>query len=93
MLVVTVNLEVLFENLISMLGLAVFFRMITRGEVELHVECHTKCLEEGGHELRALIGGDMQGDSMLGKDIDYKEFGEFSRSDGVMCQNEDALFQ
>ena len=32
-LIVIVNLEILFESLISMLGLAVAFRVVTGGEV------------------------------------------------------------
>ena len=75
MLVVTVNPEVLLKCLISMLGLAVAFRMIAGGEVQLHVECLTKCLEEGGHTLRAPIRCDMGGNSVLGEDMDDKEFG------------------
>ena len=59
MLIVAVNLKVLFKSLISMLGLAIAFRVIAGGEVELHVKCFNKCLEEGGHKLRVLIGCDV----------------------------------
>ena len=75
MLVVTVNLEVLFESLVSMLGLAVAFGVVTRGEVSLHVKCLTECPEEGGHELRATVRCDMGGNSMFGEDMDDEEFG------------------
>ena len=48
LLVVAVDSDVLFQNLISLFGLSIrlTFRMITRGEVKLHVESKTERSEE-----------------------------------------------
>ena len=73
-MIVAVNMEVLFESLIRTLSLAITFGVIARGDMELHVKCLTKCLEEGGHELGAPIRCNVQGDSMLGEDMDHEEF-------------------
>ena len=44
-----------------------------------------------GDELGATIRSDMRQNTVLGKYMDNKEFGQLSRSDGVMCWNENAL--
>ena len=38
LLIIAVNLVVLFQCLISAFGLSVAFRMVTRGDVKLHIE-------------------------------------------------------
>ena len=42
LLVVTVDLDVLFQGLISVLGLPITFWMVSRGEVQIHVQGHVK---------------------------------------------------
>ena len=42
-------------------------------------------------ELEATIRSDMRWNTMFGKYVDNKEFSQLSRSDGVVCRNEDAL--
>ena len=46
LLVVAVNLDVLFQCLISVFGLSVAFRMVTGGEVKLHIESFSERPEE-----------------------------------------------
>ena len=46
-----------------------------------------------GHELRTSIGGDVEENSMLRKDMEEEEFGQLQRSDHVICRDEDALFR
>ena len=46
LLVVAVDLDVLFQSLINLFSLSVTFRIITRGEVKLHVKSKTERLEE-----------------------------------------------
>ena len=46
LLVVAVDSDVLFQSLISSFGLSITFRMITGGEVKLHVESETERSEE-----------------------------------------------
>jgi len=44
LLVVAIDSEVLFQSLISPLGLSITFRMISRSEVELHAQWGSKGL-------------------------------------------------
>jgi hypothetical protein len=46
LLVITVDTEVLLQGLIHSFCLSVTFRVITRGEVEFHIECLTVGVEE-----------------------------------------------
>ena len=46
LLVVSVDSDVLFQSLISSFSLSITFRMITGGEVKLHVENKAKRLKE-----------------------------------------------
>src|SRR6266545_3635304 len=55
LLVAAVGAEVLLEGLIDPLGLTIPFRMISRGEVEFHVERCAKAAEEMRDKLRAAV--------------------------------------
>ena len=46
LLVIAVDSDVLFQSLISSFGLSVTFRMITQGEMKLHVGSETERSEE-----------------------------------------------
>ena len=46
LLVIAVDSDVLFQSLISSFGLSITFRMITQGEMKLHVETETERSEE-----------------------------------------------
>ena len=59
LLVVAVNPDVLFQCLISAFGLSVAFRMVTRGEMKLHIESFSEKPEKMRDELRSAIGGDV----------------------------------
>jgi hypothetical protein len=52
LLVVAEYTEVLFECLIESFSLSISFRMIARGEVNLHVQCLSKGSEEAGKQTR-----------------------------------------
>ena len=59
LLIIAVNLDVLFQCLISAFSLSVAFRMVTGGEVKLHIESFSERPEEMRDELRSVVGGDM----------------------------------
>ena len=59
LLVVAVNPDVLFQCLISAFGLSVTFRMVTRGEMNLHIKSFSERPEEMRDELRFVVGGDV----------------------------------
>jgi len=68
-LVVAIDLEVLFQSLISSFGLSITFRMISGSEVKLHVQCGSEGPEEVGYEFHTMIRSDVAWDTMLGKDM------------------------
>ena len=59
LLVVALNPDVLFQCLISAFSLSVTFRMVTRGEVKLHIESFSERPEEMRDELCSAVGGDV----------------------------------
>ena len=69
LLVVAVDSDVLFQSLISSFGLSVTFRMVTRGEMKLHVKSETERLEEMQYEFGTSVGSDVAQDTMLRKDV------------------------
>ena len=74
LLVVAVDPKVLLECLVGTLGLTISLGVITGGEMQAHVQSFTKRSEEVGYKLRALIGGDVGGDSMFGEDMEEEQF-------------------
>jgi hypothetical protein len=70
LLVVAENPEVLLEGLIKSFSLTVSFRVITRSEVNLHVQSFSEGSEEVGNKLGAPITSDMGGNSVFGEDVD-----------------------
>ena len=73
LLVVTVDVEVLLEGLVGTLCLPIPLRVVSRGEVELHVKGFTKRAEEVGDEFQTSVGGGMSGYSMFGEDMGDEE--------------------
>ena len=59
LLVIAVNPDVLFQCLVSAFGLSVAFRMVTGGEVKLHIESFSERPEEMRDELHSVVGGDV----------------------------------
>src|SRR6266481_6621586 len=59
LLVVAVDVEVLFQSLVSVLGLSVTFQVISQGEVQLHVQGGAKGPEEMGHEFQPMVRSDV----------------------------------
>jgi hypothetical protein len=70
LLVVAEYSEVLFECLIESFSLSVSFRMIARGEVNLHVQRLSEGSEEAGDKLRFPVASDMRRDSVFGEYMD-----------------------
>jgi len=90
LLVVAVAMEVLLEGLIDVFSLAIAFRMVT--EVELHVEGFPETMEEMRDKFGASVGSDVEWDSVLGKDIHYKEVSELDCREGIVGWYENTLF-
>ena len=59
LLLVAVNPDVLFQCLICAFGLSIAFRMVTGGEMKLHIESFSERPEEMRDELRSAVGGDV----------------------------------
>ena len=57
------------------------------------IEGLTEGVEKVRDELRASIGGDVRGNSMLREDMEKEELCELRRCDCVMGWNEYALFR
>ena len=76
------------QSLISLFSLSITFGMITRSEVELHVQCSSKGLEEVGYEFHATLGSDMAWDTMLGKYVENEQLHKLCRHNGVVSQDE-----
>jgi len=93
LLVVTVDLEILFESLVHPLGLTISLWVITRGEMQGHSECFSEGAEEVGDELQTSVGGDMGGYSVFGKHMCDEELGKLRGSDGVIGRNEYSLLR
>ena len=56
-------------SLISLFGLSLTFRMISRSEVKFHVQCGSEGPEEVGYEFHTMIESDVAWDTMLGEDM------------------------
>ena len=65
LLVIAIDSDVLFQSLISSFGLSITFRMITQGEMKLHVESKTERSEKVQDEFRTSVGSDVAWDTML----------------------------
>jgi len=69
LLVIAIDLEVLFQSLISLFYLSITFRMISGSEVKLHVQHSSERPKEVGYEFHAMIRSDVAWDTMLGEDM------------------------
>ncbi len=84
--------DVLLHSLVHAFRLSVRFRVMTGGEVQLHVEEFSERPEEGRDKLGAPVAGDMAGDSVLGEDVNEEEPGEFRRVDMSVARYKNDLF-
>ena len=73
-MIIAVNAEILFQSLVSSLGLTITFGMIARGKVEFDIKSLSERAEEMGDKFWTPVGGDMGRYSVLGKDMGDKEF-------------------
>jgi len=67
-LVVAIDLEILFQSLISSFQSVHHFRMISGSEVKLHVQSIPRT-RRSGIQFCTAIRSDMGWDTMLGKDM------------------------
>ena len=72
LLVVAIDLEVLFQSLLSLFSLSITFRIISGSGVKLHVQCISEGLEEVRYEFHTAIRSDVTGDTMLGENMETK---------------------
>ncbi|KXN87857.1 hypothetical protein AN958_07866 [Leucoagaricus sp. SymC.cos] len=93
LLVITIDLEILLQSLVSTFRLTVTFWVVTRGKMQLHIQCFTKQSEEVQNELGASVRGNMSGDSMLRKDMENEQAGQIGGSNGVMSRDENTLLR
>ena len=59
LLIVAVNSDVLFQCLICAFSLSITFRVVSGGEMKLHIESFSERPEEVRDKLCAAIGGDV----------------------------------
>ena len=90
-MIVGENPDVLFQGLVDTFCLSVAFQMVSRSEMEFHVQGFAERSKEVRDKLRAMIRCNMGRNTMYGKYMDNKEFSQLSRSDGVVCGDENAL--
>jgi len=69
LLIIAIDLNILFPGLICSFSLSVSFRVITRGEMELHIQSCSKSLEEVGYKLGASVGSNMRQNTMFQKNM------------------------
>jgi len=68
--------------------LSIIFRVISGSEVKLHVQCSSEGMEEMGYEFCTMIGSDMAGDTMLGKDVEDEQLCKLWGHHGILSQDE-----
>ena len=91
MLIVGEDPDVLFQGLLDTFCLSIAFRMVSGSEMEFHVQGFAERSKEVRDKLGAVIRHNMGRNTMFGKYMDNKELGQLSRSDGVVCGDENAL--
>ena len=70
LLVIAEYAEVLFEGLVESFSLSISFRMIARGEVNLHIQRLSEGSEEAGDKLGSAVTCNMRWDSVFGEYVD-----------------------
>jgi len=65
LLIVAIDSNILFQDLIHLFSLFISFRMITRGEVEFHIQSCSERSEEVGYKLGASVRSNVRWNTML----------------------------
>ena len=91
LLVIAKYPEVLFQGLISPFSLTVTFRMVSGGEMELHIKCFSERTEKPGDELRIMVGGHVFGNTMFREDMHDEYYCKVFGGAMDSCQDEYAL--
>jgi hypothetical protein len=66
--------------------------VISGSEVKSHVESFSEGAEKAGNEFGSTVRGDMFWYSMLGKDVENKQYGKVFRRTVDSSRNKNALF-
>ena len=77
--------------MVGLLSLSIALQVITRCEVEAHVERFAEGTQKTGHELSSAIRCGVVRDTMLGIDMHDEQEHELFRVNGVNGGDEDAL--
>jgi len=65
LLIIAIDSNVLFQGLIRLFGLSIGFGVITRGEMELHIQSCSERAEEVGYKLGASVRSNVRRNTML----------------------------
>jgi len=65
LLIIAMGSNVLFQGLICSFGLSVGFRVITRGEMEFHIQSCSERAEEVGYKFGASVGSNVRRNTVL----------------------------
>ena len=65
--------------------------MITRSEMQFHVQGDSKREEEMGNEFGSAVRSDMAWNSVLGEDVKNEELCKLLRRNCVVSRNEESL--
>jgi len=65
LLVIAIDSNVLFQGLICLFSLSIGFRVITRGEMELHIQSCSERPEEVGYKLGASVRSNVRWNTMF----------------------------
>ena len=67
--------------------------MISRSEMQFHIQCNSERAEEMGDEFGSAIGSDMAWNSMLREDVKNEELCKLLRRDHIVSWNEESLLR
>ena len=65
LLVIEIDSNVLSQGLICLFGLSLGFRMISRGEMEFHIQSCSERAEEVGYKFGASVGSNVRRNTVL----------------------------
>ena len=65
--------------------------MISRSEMQFHIQSESERVEEMGDGFRSAIRSDMAWNSVLGEDVKNEELCKWLRRDHVVSRNEESL--
>ena len=88
LLIGNIMAKVLLLRLVNPFGLTVRFGVVSRSEVQLHVERGSKRPKESGNEFSTAVQHNMRWNPVFSKDMLDKECSQFHRGDLIHSRNE-----